>query len=123
MVSLARAGPGSRAHGTNQGDTPLKKKTGGARASARSTSTSPLPLTRALSPLSPPPTSCVSRNFYNILGVPRGAADAQIKRAYRKLALQYHPDKVSGSEADKAAAAAKFADINAAYEALSKSGN
>ena len=97
----------------------MKKKTGGARASARSTSTSPLPLTRALSPLSPPPSSCVSRNFYNILGVPRGAADAQIKRAYRKLALQYHPDKVSGSEADKAAAAAKFADINAAYEALS----
>lgn len=60
-----------------------------------------------------------SRNFYAILGVPRGAGDAQIKRAYRKLALQFHPDKVTGSEEEKAAAAAKFADINAAYEVLS----
>lgn len=39
--------------------------------------------------------------------------------ARRKLALQYHPDKVSGSEAEKQAAAKRFADINNAYEVLS----
>jgi len=98
-----------------------------ARARARSPTFPHTPTLRAFSrspalPLSLLPSSSSlhpSRNFYNILGVPRGAGDAQIKRAYRKLALQYHPDKVGGSEADKAAAAAKFADINAAYEVLS----
>ena len=88
---------------------PIEKSARG--LSTSSLSPSPIPLL--------PPLISHSRNFYNILGVPRGAADAQIKRAYRKLALQYHPDKVSGSEADKAAAATKFADINAAYETLS----
>jgi len=59
------------------------------------------------------------RDFYDILQVPRGASDAQIKRSYRKLALQYHPDKVTGTDAEKKAAAKKFAEINNAYEALS----
>ena len=58
------------------------------------------------------------KNFYDVLSVPRGANDGQIKRAYRKLALKYHPDKVTGSEQQKAAAARRFAEINAAYEAL-----
>ena len=88
-------------------------------------SESPLPLLPALStsPLffKPSPSPCSSKNsknFYDVLSVPRGANDGQIKRAYRKLALQYHPDKVSGSEQQKAAAAKRFAEINAAYEAL-----
>jgi len=33
---------------------------------------------------------------WQVLGVPRGAGEAQIKNAYRKLAIQYHPDKTSG---------------------------
>ena len=41
------------------------------------------------------------------------------RRSYRKMALQFHPDKVTGSDAEKKAAAKKFAEINNAYEALS----
>mmetsp|Transcript_3503 Transcript_3503/g.12626 ORF Transcript_3503/g.12626 Transcript_3503/m.12626 type:complete len:345 (+) Transcript_3503:113-1147(+) len=54
-------------------------------------------------------------DFYTTLGVSRGADDAQIKRAYRKLALKLHPDKNPGNEE----AAKKFADVNNAYEVLS----
>jgi hypothetical protein len=35
-----------------------------------------------------------ARNFYDLLNVPQGASDQQIKRSYRKLALKFHPDKV-----------------------------
>ncbi|KAL6765851.1 ER DnaJ-like protein 1 [Haematococcus lacustris] len=61
------------------------------------------------------------KDLYELLQVPKGANDAQIKRSYRKLALKYHPDKVSGSEADKKDAEKKFAEINHAYEVLSDS--
>ena len=79
-----------------------------------------LALSLSLSFSNPSPPFCFnnSKNFYDVLSVPRGANDGQIKRAYRKLALQYHPDKVTGSEQQKAAAARRFAEINAAYEAL-----
>ncbi|EFN52402.1 hypothetical protein CHLNCDRAFT_138873 [Chlorella variabilis] len=59
-----------------------------------------------------------ARDYYDILQVPRSATDAQIKRAYRKLALKMHPDKVQGSEEEKKAAAQKFADVSHAYEVL-----
>ena len=53
-------------------------------------------------------------DYYELLGVPRGASDADIKRAFRTLARELHPD-VSG-EPD---AAARFRDIAEAYEVLS----
>ncbi|KAL3517387.1 hypothetical protein ACH5RR_019976 [Cinchona calisaya] len=58
-----------------------------------------------------------AKSYYDILQVPKGASDDQMKRAYRKLALKYHPDKNQGNEeANK-----KFAEINNAYEVLSDS--
>lgn len=55
------------------------------------------------------------RDYYEVLGVNRGADEAELKRAYRKLAMQYHPDK---NPNDKEAEA-KFKEINEAYETLS----
>ncbi|KAK7344393.1 hypothetical protein VNO77_13937 [Canavalia gladiata] len=57
------------------------------------------------------------KSYYDVLQVSKGASDEQIKRAYRKLALKYHPDKNPGNqEANK-----RFAEINNAYEVLSDS--
>lgn len=55
------------------------------------------------------------RNFYNILGVSKNANLNQIKKAYRKLAKELHPDK----NTDDPNAASKFSDLSAAYEVLS----
>ena len=59
------------------------------------------------------------KNYYKILGVQRTASSKEIKSAYRKLALQWHPDKVEGDEAAKEEAEKKFHDIGEAYEVLS----
>jgi len=56
-----------------------------------------------------------SRDFYSILGVPRSATSNQIKKAYRRLAKELHPDK----NEDDPGAVEKFQDLAAAYEALS----
>lgn len=53
----------------------------------------------------------MSKDYYEILGVHKNASDDEIKRAYRKLAHQYHPDKNKGD--DK-----KFKEINEAYQVL-----
>merc|ERR1711953_1072484 len=60
-------------------------------------------------------TEVMGRDFYKILDVARDASDRDIKKAYRKLALKYHPDKNQGD----AAAEAKFKEISAAFEVLS----
>lgn len=70
-----------------------------------------------LSVLSYAVIAIAAKSYYDILQVPKGAADEQIKRAYRKLALKYHPDKNQGNEE----ASKKFAEINNAYEVLSDS--
>ena len=56
----------------------------------------------------------MERDYYDILGVERCASNAEIKRAFRKLALEYHPDRNKKPEAE-----AKFIEINEAYEVLS----
>jgi DnaJ-class molecular chaperone len=52
------------------------------------------------------------RDPYEVLGVGRSASEAEVKRAYRKLAKQYHPDKHSGDKR----AQSKFTEISSAYE-------
>ena len=55
-------------------------------------------------------------DYYEILGVSKNASDAEIKTAYRKQALKWHPDRNKSSEA-----AEKFKEINKAYEVLADS--
>lgn len=55
------------------------------------------------------------RDYYDILGVSRNASDDEIKKAYRKLAIKYHPDKNPGDKE----AEAKFKEISEAHEILS----
>jgi len=54
------------------------------------------------------------KDYYQSLGVPRGASDADIKKAFRKLAREHHPDVAK----DKKRAEEKFKEINEAYEVL-----
>jgi molecular chaperone DnaJ len=54
----------------------------------------------------------MSKDYYKILGVDKGASAEEVKKAFRKLAHQHHPDKASGNEV-------KFKEINEAYQVLS----
>ncbi|CAG8756988.1 1732_t:CDS:2 [Dentiscutata erythropus] len=60
----------------------------------------------------------MGKDYYKILGVNKTADDEELKKAYRKLALKWHPDRHQGS-ADKEAAEKKFKEISEAYEVLS----
>ncbi|MGH7674682.1 MAG: molecular chaperone DnaJ [Gemmatimonadales bacterium] len=55
-----------------------------------------------------------SADFYGVLGVPRDASEADIKKAYRRLAMQYHPDRNAGDHG----AEERFKEITEAYEVL-----
>lgn len=56
----------------------------------------------------------MGKDFYKILGIQKGANDDEIKKAYRKLALKYHPDKNKSAGAEE-----RFKEIAEAYEVLS----
>ena len=56
------------------------------------------------------------RDYYEVLGVPKDAGDAEIKKAFKKLALKYHPDR---NPDNPKAAEEKFKEINEAYSVLS----
>ena len=60
------------------------------------------------------------RDYYEILGIAKSASADEIKRAYRKLAMQYHPDRAS--DADKHSSEAKFKEAAEAYEVLGDDG-
>ena len=60
------------------------------------------------------------KDYYKILGVAKDASDDDIKKAYRKLAMKYHPDRwVNGTEDEKKDAEQKFKEIAEANEVLS----
>ena len=64
------------------------------------------------------------RDYYEVLGVSKTASQDEIKKAFRKLALKYHPDKVSHLGEDfRKTAEEKFKAVNEAWEKIKKERN
>ena len=62
----------------------------------------------------------MSKSYYDILEINNNASDAEIKKAFKKLSIKWHPDKwANKSEKEKKEAEEKFKDINEAYQVLS----
>ncbi len=57
---------------------------------------------------------------YQVLGVPRGASDEEIKKAYRNLARKYHPDNFAGNPEAAASAETVMKEINEAYDTIQR---
>ena len=57
----------------------------------------------------------MKKNYYDTLGIAKSASEAEIKKAYKKLAMQYHPDRNTGDKK----AEEKFKEVNEAYQVLS----
>jgi len=55
-----------------------------------------------------------AKDYYTSLGISKNATEAEIKKAYKKQAMQYHPDRNTGDKK----AEAKFKEINEAYQTL-----
>ena len=62
------------------------------------------------------------RDYYEVLGVSKGAGEEELKKAYRKMVMRFHPDRLGSlDDAERKAAEAKFIKVQQAYENIKKS--
>lgn len=57
----------------------------------------------------------MNKNYYDVLGITKSATEAEIKKAYKKLAIEHHPDRNKGNKRSEE----RFKEINEAYQTLS----